>query len=191
MWFTEDAWSPIILCVVIGAIFFIGYVQTQRAKFLYPLGVMVFVAITIFFVELAIVTDLEKVDGRLKELITTFVEESQNTKTGVTPANVRCYDFFTTENTIDRARVARAIGVVNVANDVRVPSIETKLSAEDTRAVTEFRVNGSVSTAATASRRFATRWRVHWQKVGSEWKISETHMLDLINDEELRIPRVD
>jgi hypothetical protein len=191
MWFTEDAWSPIILCIVISAIFFIAYIQTQRAKFLYPIALMAFAAITIFFAEMAIVTDQEKVDLRLRDLITTFIEESQNSKPGVVPANVRCYDFFTEANTTDRSRVAKAISVVEVGNDVRVPSIETKLTNDDTRATTEFRVNGSVSTIATGSRRFATRWRMQWEKVGGEWKISETQMLDLIKDEKISIPRVD
>ena len=191
MWFTEDAWSPIILCVVIAAIFFIAYVQTQREKFLYPIGLVVLAAITIFFVEQVIVTDLEKIEERLKALVTTFVEESQSTNNGIIPTNVRCFDFFAEANTIDRDRVAKAIAVVSVEDDLRVPSIETTLSDSDSRAVTDFRANGTVSTEVAGGRHFATRWQMTWQKIGGEWKITETRMLDVVSGDPMTIPRVD
>ena len=76
MWFTEDAWSPIILCTVIAAIFFVAFMTTQRARFLIALPLLLLAALTIYFVEIAIVTDTEQVEQNLLDFVSTFVEES-------------------------------------------------------------------------------------------------------------------
>ena len=75
MWFTEDAWSPIILCTVVAEIFFIAFMTTQRARFLIALPLLLLAAITIYFAEIAIVTDGEQVEKNLHDLVDTFVEE--------------------------------------------------------------------------------------------------------------------
>jgi hypothetical protein len=185
MWFTEDAWSPIILCIVAGAILFIAYVQTQRSKFLYPVPVLVVIIIALFFVEQAVTTDREKVNGRLKELMVTLAEETQAAKSGKIPQNIRCFDYFTEDNVIDRGLVRMAITRYAIS-DIRNPSVESELGDDKTTATTDFRANGTYSTN-TAGGHFATRWKLDWRKIGGDWKISKTTMLNVGNGEEMSV----
>lgn len=192
MWFTEDAWSPIILCTVIAAIFFVAFMSTQRPKFLAALPLLLLAAITIYFVEIAIVTDLEQVENNLHDLIDTFVEESHQFGVGSSekPEQVRCQSFFAENNTVDRTRVVAALMFVEVENDIRVTDVKIKLTNNDTMAVTHFRANATFS-ARSQSTHHPSRWEMTWQKQGGEWKITRTRMLNVVNGQEIRIPGVD
>lgn len=187
MWFTEDAWSPIIVCVVIGAIFFIAYLQTRRKKLLYGVALSLVLIITLFFVEKTIQTDQEQVNERLAELITTLSEESQSAKRGVRPQNIRCYDFFTEDNVTDRALIAYGITGYSIS-EVRMPSIETTMSSDNKTATTDFRANGTYGTNRSGGH-FSTRWEVVWEKVGGDWKINETRMKDPVSGKSIAMPR--
>ena len=192
MWFTEDAWSPIILCTVIAAIFVIAFMTTQRARYLAALPLLLLAAITIYFAEQAIVTDREQVDKNLRDLISTFVEESHQFGVGSkeVPEQVRCQSFFAANNLTDRARVVAALMVVHVGDDIRITDVKIQLTNQDTMAVTHFRANATV-TAGSFSGHHPSRWELTWQKQGGEWKITRTRMLNPVSGEEQRIPRVD
>ena len=77
MWFTEDAWSPIILCFVIGVLCFIAWSTSQRPRYLIAIPLLGAIAIVIYFAEQAIMTDREEVEANLFQLVNTLVEESQ------------------------------------------------------------------------------------------------------------------
>ena len=192
MWFTEDAWSPIILCTVIAAIFFIAFMTTQRARFLLALPLLLLAAITIYFVELAIVTDSEQVEKNLLDLVSTFVEESHQFGAGsaAKPEQVRCQSFFAENNTIDRTRVVAALMFVQVESDIRVTDVKIQLTNKDTMAVTHFRANATFSAGSNSSHH-PSRWEMTWQKQAGEWKITRTRMLNVVNGQEMRVPGVD
>lgn len=192
MWFTEDAWSPIILCCVVAAIFVIAFMTTQRARYLAALPLLLLAAITIFFFEQAMVTDREQVEKNLHDLIATFVEESHQlgVGSGEIPEIVRCQNFFAENNTEDRARVVAALMVVRVEHDIRVTDVQIQLTNKDTMAVTHFRANATVS-AGSFSGHHPSRWELTWQKQAGAWKVTRTRMLNVVSGEEQRIPRVD
>lgn len=192
MWFTEDAWSPIILCAVIAAIFFVAFMTTQRPRFLVALPLLLLAAITIYFAEAAIVTDREKVESNLLDLVSTFVEESHQFGVGSAqkPDQVRCQSFFAENNTVDRTRVVAALMFVRVEDDIRVTDVKVKLTNNDTMAVTHFRANATFS-ARSQSSHHPSRWEMTWQKQAGEWKITRTRMLNVVNGQEIRIPGVD
>lgn len=192
MWFTEDAWSPIILCVVAAVIFFVAWSTTRKSAFLLALPLLLLLAITLFFVERAIVTDREQVEQNLYGLIDTFVEESQ--QLGMTsqeiPDQVRCHHYFAESNTTDRTRVAAALMVVSINDGISVKDVEVRLTNENTRAITHFRANATL-TAGSFSGHHPSRWELSWQKEGGEWKVTRTRMLNAVSGEEQTIPRVD
>lgn len=192
MWFTEDAWSPIIVCAVFGVVFFIAWSSTQRSKFLIPIPILLFAAITVFFAEQAVVTDAEQVEQNLQDLISQFIDESQQLGMGQqqTPEMIQCHRYFSTNNDADKARVAAALLMVEVSDDARTTDIQIRLTNENTRAVTHFRVNGTVS-GPGFSNHYASRWELTWQKEGGRWRVTRTKMLNVMSGEEQRIPRVD
>ena len=192
MWFTEDAWSPIILCTVIAAIFLIAFMTTQRARFLIALPLLLLAAITIYFVEIAIVTDGEQVEKNLHDLVDTFVEESHQFGSGssVIPEQARCQSFFAETNTVDRTRVVAALMFVQVEGNIRVTDVKIQLTNQDTMAVTHFRANATFSTDSNSGHHPA-RWEMTWQKQAGEWKITRTKMLNVVNGQEMQVPGVD
>ncbi len=189
MWFTEDAWSPIILCTVVAAIFFIAFMTTQRARFLIALPLLLLAAITIYFAEIAIVTDSEQVEKNLLDLVDTFVEESHQFGVGnaEVPDQLRCQSFFAENNTEDRALVVLALLKVRVEHDIRVSDVKVQLTNNATMAVTHFRANATVSTGSFSGYQ-PSRWELNWQKQGGEWKITRTRMLNPVNGDEQSIP---
>jgi hypothetical protein len=192
MWFTEDAWSPIILCTVVAAIFFIAFMTTQRARFLIALPLLLLAAITIYFAEIAIVTDGEQVEKNLHDLVDTFVEESNQlgTGSGTKPEQVRCQTYFAESNTVDRARVVAALMIVRVEGDIRVTDVRIQLTNQNTMAVTHFRANATFA-AGSQSGHHPSRWEMTWQKQAGEWKITRTKMLNAVNGQEMSVPGVD
>ncbi len=187
MWFTEDAWSPIIACVVVGVLFFVGYSVTQRGKWLLPVPLLLVACLVIYFVEQAIVTDTEQVEQSLIELIDTFALESRQSPKNQTPI---CLRFFSVRNDRDRKRVGAASFLVRV-DDQRVTDVQIKLTNESTRAITHFRANGNVSLGASSGNHYASRWELTWQKEANEWKVTGTRMLNVMTGAEQNIPQVD
>ena len=192
MWFTEDAWSPIILCTVIAAIFFIVFMTTQRARFLIALPLLLLAAVTIYFVEIAIVTDSEQVEKNLHDLVDMFVEESHQFGSGsaTVPEQARCQSYFAETNTVDRTRVVAALMFVQVEGDIRVTDVKIQLTNQDTMAVTHFRANATFS-AGSNTGHHPSRWEMTWQKQAGEWKITRTKMLNVVNGKEMPVPGVD
>jgi hypothetical protein len=194
MWFTEDAWSPIVLCVLGAVILIIAWSTTQRPRLLLGVPLLLIAAAVIYFVEQSIVTDLERVEADLHLLLHTFVEESQEFRPGAdtAPDSLQSLEFFSAQNTTDRTRVAAAVNLVSVDSDVRITDVQTRLTNENTRAVTHFRANGNVSLAGTGGGgHFSSRWELTWQKEGDQWTVTRTKMLNVMTGEEQAIPRID
>ena len=194
MWFTEDAWSPIILCVIAAVIFLIAWSTTQRPRLLLGVPLLLIAAVVIYFVEQSIVTDLEQVEADLHSLVTTFVEESQQMRPGAgqAPDALRSLEFFSEQNTTDRARVVAAVSLVTVDPALRITDVQTRLTNENTRAVTHFRANGNVSlSGAGGGGHFSSRWELTWQQEGGRWTVTRTKMLNVMTGEEQSIPKID
>lgn len=193
MWFTEDAWSPIIVCIVVALICGIAWSTTQRIKYLIAAIIILLGAVTIHFVEQAIVTPSEQVEQNLYDLVLTFARESRElggSSNKPLPDSIQCLRFFSVQDTVDRARVAAALLVADVDEDVRVTDVQIRMTNEDTRAITHFRANATVR-AGSFSGHHASRWELTWQREGGEWKVTQTKMLNIINGSEQRIPQVD
>ena len=190
MWFTEDAWSPIIICCVAGVICFIAWSSTQQSRYLVPIPLLLLGCVTLYFAERAVITDREKLEATLLDLTDTFVAESQIINGGNLPEAVRSVEFFSRTNTADRARVRAALALAHVEDDLRVTDVSVTLTNENTRALTHFRANGTIN-AGSFSGHHPSRWELTWQKEGGEWKITRTRMLEVVSGEERDIPRVD
>jgi len=191
MWFTEDAWSPVILMAVAAIFCCVAWSRTRRRQFVIAAALLLLAAMTTYFVEQVIVTDGEKVEASLFELIETFVAESQSISRLPRTREIQSERFFAEQNTIDRGRVRIAISIAEISSDLRISDVQIRLTNEDTRAITHFRANGIVSTGATAGTHHVSRWELTWQKQAGEWRITRTRMLNPMNGQEQQIPRVD
>lgn len=189
MWFTEDAWSPIIVIAVAAIVCLIAWSSNQQKRYLVAILILLLAAVTTWFAEQAIQTDAEKLEVTLTELVQTFIEESQRVSSVDQVANAQSVRFFAESNEADRARVRAALVVASVNDDMRLADVRINLTDEDT-AVTHFRANGTV-TVSGGGRHYPSRWELTWRKEGGDWKVTQTKMLHVTTGEEQDIPRVD
>lgn len=192
MWFTEDAWSPVIVCLVGVVISAIAWSSSQRPRYLGVAALLTVIAAGVFFVEKVIVTDAEQVEQNLLDLVRAFVTESRQMQAGQpqAPESLQCVNYFSLQNTGDRSRVVAALLVADVQDDIRITDVQIRLTNENSRALCHFRANATVS-AGSFSGHHPSRWELTWQKEGGEWKITRTRMLNIMNGSEIRIPQVD
>ncbi|MFP6762328.1 MAG: hypothetical protein VB858_01880 [Planctomycetaceae bacterium] len=191
MWFTEDAWSPIVLIMLVAILCCIVWFRTQRGYALTAAVLLLLAAVTTYFIEQVIVTDGEKLEASLFELIETFVAESQSITQLQQSQVVQAERFFSEQNTIDRARVRVGVIVVSISEDLRISDVQVRLTNENTRAITHFRANGTIATGTSPGSHHVSRWELTWQKQAGEWRITRTRMLNPMNGEDQKIPRVD
>lgn len=194
MWITENAWPPVILCILGAVVLLVAWSTTQRPRLLIGIPVLLIAAAIIYFVEQTIITDREQVEADLHSLLDTFIEESQQTRADSArhSRDYRTLEFFSPQNVTDRTRVAAALSLVTVDRNIRITDIQTRLTNDNTRAVTHFRANGTVSVGGVGSGgHFSSRWELTWQKEGGRWAVTRTRMLNVMTGEEQSIPRVD
>ena len=82
-------------------------------------------------------------------------------------------------------QIARvAIGEVQLGDDLRVSDLSVRMKAQNTRAVSHFRVNTTVSRVGLGEIGYRpSRWEVTWQKEGGKWRIIYIELLDPITGE--------
>ena len=84
-----------------------------------------------------------------------------------------------------RTQVGQALDWVEFPNGIDIKDMQVRTSNENTRAVSHFRANGTVSFRGMGAQHAASRWAVTWQKEGADWKIIEVHRLHPLKDEKL------
>lgn len=174
MWFTEDAWAPIIIFIMIGgALAFVAHSQ-QKPRLFVAAAFMGILAGMTYFIERAIVTEREKIEASIDDLARAFHE---NDRTGT-------LNYISPQNVEAQNLANRALNTVDIEDDYRITDMKIEISAENTLAQSHFRVNVT-ATAFGVTSPAKTRWKLLWRKEGGKWKITEVKRLDPITGAEL------
>lgn len=174
MWVTEEAWPPMMVCGAVAVLLVILWAQRRQAKFLLGVVGMAALAAGIWYVEQVIVTERERVSNSVYEITSAF-QERDLTRT-LTYISERALDL--------KALVTFGYNVVTVGEDMRVTDVVVEMTGQDTRAVSRFRVNATVS-AGNYSQRTPSRWEARWQLEGGEWRMISIQELDPITGEQI------
>jgi len=183
MWFTEDAWPPIILFIMIGlALAFVAHSQQKPRLYVAAIFMGILCGMT-FFIEQSVVTEREKIEASIYDLARAFQENDQaGTLNHFSPQNIDLQNL-----------VNRALELVDIEDDYRITDLDIETSADNTLARSHFRVNVTASVLGIASDvRQPTRWNLEWRKEDDKWRIVEVHRLDPISGAEmgaLQIPQ--
>ena len=168
MWFTENAWPPIVIAGFCALISFAVWNRDRRNLYL-VLGFLLLGATgAIYAVERAIITDGE----RLQEDVVMMCDQFRR-------RDPRTLDHFS-ESAPEWKEVCRkAMGMVEVRNDLRVTDLQTTFTNEQSSATVHFRANATISAMGmTAHHPF--RCVMTYQKEGGQWKIVDVERLDPI-----------
>jgi hypothetical protein len=171
MWFTENPWPPIIFLAAVGVVFGMSGISRQQAK-LYAIAAVFFVlCIVVWLVERQVVTEGEKIEQRIYDLVEAFQQNDIE----------RTLLFFSNSNPALKGKVLLAIGIADIEIDYRITDYEASLKADETLATTHFRVNATASVAGKGDvGRQPTRWLVDWRIERGEWAIIDVQRLKLI-----------
>jgi len=176
-WFTENPWPPIILLIIAAAGMLAVWSSQKRAIWLAGAATAIAAAGAVFLVARAIVTEAERVEKKVHEVAEAFERKDKDGTLA----------FFSVQRPELRALVDQALEWVDLPNGVDIKDMSVRLSNENTRAITRFRANGTVSYKKLGSHHAPSRWEVTWQKEAGDWKIIAVDRLDPIKDEKRQI----
>lgn len=194
MWFTETPWPPILMICVIGVLLFLGWLSQRKTGYLAGLALCVALSGFVFVLEQQIVTESERVEQRLMDFAVVFQRDSLQRGLlnaivggGAEPESMK---FLMKDAKDVRQMTEQALNMVDVQDDVRISDVHTKLSNNNSRAITQFRASASVTVSGYNAARQPTRWELTWGKEGDEWKILRATRLHFMSGQPLDHPFV-
>src|SRR5262249_15663689 len=177
-WLTENPWPPIFILAVAACVMAAVWTSQKRGAWLVGALTAVIAAAAIFFVERAIITEGERVEQHVRDLVEAFVRGDRDRV-------VSCFSVRAPEL---RALALRGLDLVEFPSGIDVKDMSVRTSNENTRAVSMFRANGGVAVKGLGARQErASRWQVTWQKEGNDWKIVDVVRLHPYKDESMQI----
>ena len=166
MWFTENAWQPMLLFAILGMLAGYAWYHRLQSRYMWMMvGCLAAAAIT-WFVERSIETHRERVTSSVVEITTAF--QQQDLKRTLS---------YVSEGSPDlKALVSGVIWMISIEN-MRLTDTQVELTSGKTRAVSRFRINADFGFGNTTYRE-PTRWKARWQLEEGEWKMIDITQLD-------------
>ncbi|MCA9079508.1 MAG: hypothetical protein KDA58_03070 [Planctomycetaceae bacterium] len=162
MWFAESPWFTIVTLATFVAVGLSIWVNNRRTALLIGIIVCLVLMPVVWYAERLIVTPREQVEQSIYDITAAFQQKDEPATLGLVSARAKLL----------RATVSGAIRVVDVDPDMRVTDIEIELSNQNSRAVSRFRVNATVSSVLlSASQHYPSRWEATWQREAGQWKM--------------------
>ncbi|HUG92731.1 MAG TPA: hypothetical protein VML55_17960 [Planctomycetaceae bacterium] len=175
MWFTENPWPPIFVCVGLAGLCVAAWVSTRRAVALAGAAGLVGLCVAIFVAERLIVSDAERVEAAVVDLAAAYERRDLD----------RALAFISDDAAALKSSARWLMDTYEVRGGLRITDLDARLNENGTEAVSHFRANGSF-----ASRRgtfgpthYATRWEFTWHREPSGWKVVAVQPLHVVSGE--------
>ena len=172
MWFTENAWPPIIVIGVAILFLAIRWTQSQQTRDLKWIIGLCVLGPGIWMVERLIVTPREEVDFSVRSLVLDFQQKrTAEVQNGISQQAPQL-----------RSMAQAAIDFVSLGEDLRISDVQVEVNEPPTRARVDFRVNATIILKAGGDvGRKPTRWKGTWLKEVDRWRLAELTELDPLN----------
>lgn len=174
MWFTETPWPPVAICVIVAVLLYVLLFHRNPKGTLAAIAALAAAAVAIVIIERQIVTDRERVEQSVRDIVSNFAAGDADATNELISAQAQAL----------RMLVAANIRLVTV-HDYRISDYQTRLTNENSRAVTRFRVNATIGFLSQPPARYPSRWELLWQKEGGEWRALAVRRLDVLQDREV------
>ena len=173
-WITENPW-PLMLIFTGVAVVLLILGDTKGRSIAIVFGV---VAIAVYFMESAIVTPAEQIEGSLQTMLDAFIAEDLN-------AINRQIDPKADHL---KQKAEQGLKLVNLDKQFHIQDIVVTVADDDQTAVAELRANGSLTIEnSNTPYHAATRWRTHWKLDREGWQMTEVHRLNPVNGDEIGV----
>lgn len=174
MWFTETPWPPILVMATVAIALVTLWWNNRRTWYLGLCVLLGVAAAATWWIETQIVTEREQVEAATLDVIDAYQRQDVE----------RTIDRIS-ETATELQRLARmTIGYIRLGDDLRVSDLSVRMKARNSRAISHFRVNTTVSMTGYGTVGYRpSRWEVTWQKEGGKWRIIYVQQLDPITGE--------
>lgn len=175
MWFTENAWPPMLIAGFAAMIFVALWNKDRNSRFLGGAVVCLLLIFGFFILERSIVTEGERLQDDVVSLCDQFRRRQPET-----------LSHFS-ENAADfREMCSKAMNIVEIDNDMRLTDFQTTFTSNRSRANVHFRANATIS-AMGFKGHHPLRCILTYQKEGGAWKIVDVQRLDPIKGDKMEI----
>ena len=169
MWFTEDAWAPIIILIMIGMGLAFAANSQQKPRLYVAAGFMVILCGLTYFIENIVVTEAEKIEKSIHDLAEAFHENDRGST----------LNYFSPQDLELQNLANTALDKVDIQDDYRITDLQIQTSADNTLAQSHFRVNVTATVMGFSGEfRQPTRWILKWRKESDKWRITEVERLE-------------
>jgi len=174
MWFTETPWPPILICGLAAVACLIQWQQRQQMKYFGGALACIVVAVGVYFLEQQIVTEKEQVELAVVDITSAF----QRRDLEATLSHV------SNQAPVVKSVIVFGYNILSVEDDMRLTDVSVDLIAQNTRAISKFRINGTVKfNNAPSGDHMPSRWEAKWQLEDGEWRMIEIQELDPLTGE--------
>lgn len=173
MWFTENPWPPIFILAMFASGMFVAWFSQKRAFWLAGCLAALVGCGAIYAVEKSVITEGERIEAKVHQLVSDFQNKRREAVLGA----------ISRRETKWREMANKALDDVEVHKDLDVKDMSVELFNDKSQAVTRFRANGTVTYQRTISTYSPSRWELHWQKEGNDWKIVDVIRLHPLREE--------
>lgn len=171
MWFTENAWQPMLLLTLLGIGFGLVWYRRLQGRYLLVMVSCFALAGVTWVIENQIVTDKEKVHTSVMGITTSFQQRDLDKTVSYVSQRAQGLRFL----------IGYAYNHVEIKG-MRVTDIEVELSNKNSRAKSRFRVNGILNALqGNYQGHQPTRWEATWQVEAGDWRMIDIIQLDPIS----------
>ena len=176
MWFTENPWPPMLLCILGAAIFFFAWTRNGSMKSLFAGVLCVAATAGVYFLEQAIVTEPEVIEQLIGEVSDSVISGDVD----------KTLSYISKQSPEIGLAVMGAMKLVTIEDDLSITDSSVEMLSEGSQAKIHFRANGTVRVeSANYRNHYPSRWEVTWQREANEWKITRIARLNVINGDEI------
>lgn len=175
MWFTENAWPPMLIAILCSLVFFGMWNSDRRSLYLALAVACLMMTGGFYVIEKAIVTQGERLQVDVAQLCDQFRRRQRETM-----------NHFS--NTVPQFKrlCKEAMDIVEIRDDLHLTDFQTTLSDNDSKAKVHFRANGTFSVMGfTGPHPF--RCILTYQKEADGWKIVDVQRLDPIKGDKMAV----
>jgi hypothetical protein len=177
MWFTENAWPPMIIAAVVALIFLGMWNSNRRNLHLILAVACLLLCVGFYFLERMIVTDGE----RLQAIVVNLCQDFREKKATV-------IDYVSNAHPEIKLKFAGALALVSVHDDMRLSDFQTEMTKDGTEGTVHFRANASLTVAGFGDVGYQpARIVLKFHREKGEWKIIEVRRLNPINGKEMDV----
>ncbi len=169
MWFTENAWQPMLLFTLLAMISGMVWYRRLQSRYLIVMACCLIIVAATWVVERSVVTAREQVHDSVVGIVTSFQQRDLD----------RTVSYVSSQAEDLKTLIGTAYNWVEVKDDMRLTAIETELLNQNTRAKSKFRVNATVKALQRDyTGHQPTHWETTWQLEEGDWRMINILQLD-------------